>query len=184
MQAISLWQPWASLLAMGAKKIETRHWPYRNPKPALLAIHAALKWDRDLYDLCQVEPFARVLRANSVRFVERPKASSSVGPGRAMGLPQPALPFGAIVAVGRLRCCVPTEDFGSDPRCALLRTEQEIAFGDFALGRYAWVFDAVRPLNEPVPERGHQSLWSWEPNNEAAAIAAELGGVRYVARQA
>jgi hypothetical protein len=39
MKAISLWQPWASLMAMGLKKIETRSWPtkYRGP----LLIHAA-----------------------------------------------------------------------------------------------------------------------------------------------
>ena len=41
MKAISLWQPWASAMALGMKKIETRHWPtcYRGP----LLIHAAKK---------------------------------------------------------------------------------------------------------------------------------------------
>jgi hypothetical protein len=45
MRALSLWQPWASLIADGRKKIETRHWAmlYRGP----LAIHAAMKVDRD-----------------------------------------------------------------------------------------------------------------------------------------
>lgn len=39
LKALSLWQPWASLVAAGHKRIETRHWstPYRG----LLAIHAA-----------------------------------------------------------------------------------------------------------------------------------------------
>ena len=34
-----MWQPWASLIAIGAKQIETRHWPtkYRGP----IAIHTA-----------------------------------------------------------------------------------------------------------------------------------------------
>lgn len=38
-KAISLWQPWASLMATGVKLHETRHWPtaYRGP----IAIHAA-----------------------------------------------------------------------------------------------------------------------------------------------
>lgn len=27
MRAITLWQPWASLVAVGAKKYETRSWP-------------------------------------------------------------------------------------------------------------------------------------------------------------
>ena len=37
--ALSLWQPWASAIALGLKKIETRSWytPYRGP----LLIHAA-----------------------------------------------------------------------------------------------------------------------------------------------
>ena len=48
MKAISLWQPWASLMADGRKKIETRHW---HPPAWLLgqelAIHATMKVDRD-----------------------------------------------------------------------------------------------------------------------------------------
>ncbi len=39
MKAITLWQPWASMVAVGLKTYETRSWPttYRGP----LAIHAA-----------------------------------------------------------------------------------------------------------------------------------------------
>lgn len=45
MKALSLWQPWASAVALGWKKIETRHWStaYRGP----LAIHAAKRWTAD-----------------------------------------------------------------------------------------------------------------------------------------
>ena len=41
MKAISLWQPWASAMALGWKRNETRHWAtsYRGP----LLIHAAKK---------------------------------------------------------------------------------------------------------------------------------------------
>ena len=41
MKALSLWQPWASAMAFGIKKIETRSWftNYRGP----LLIHAAKK---------------------------------------------------------------------------------------------------------------------------------------------
>lgn len=44
MRAISLWQPWASLVAAGVKIHETRHWSttYRGP----IAIHAAKTIDR------------------------------------------------------------------------------------------------------------------------------------------
>jgi hypothetical protein len=54
MKAITVWQPWAALLACCAKKYETRSWAtnYRGP----IAIHAAKKpfntdpyFDRELY---------------------------------------------------------------------------------------------------------------------------------------
>jgi len=45
MRALSLWQPWASLIYDGRKTIETRHWEmlYRGP----LAIHAAKRIEKD-----------------------------------------------------------------------------------------------------------------------------------------
>ncbi len=45
MKAISIWQPWASLIAIGAKQIETRSWAtgYRG----LLVIHAAKRWEHE-----------------------------------------------------------------------------------------------------------------------------------------
>jgi hypothetical protein len=50
MKALSLWQPWATLVSIGAKRIETRSWPtkYRGP----LAIHAGLTRRRELDLLC------------------------------------------------------------------------------------------------------------------------------------
>jgi hypothetical protein len=48
MKAISLWQPWASLMADGRKEWETRHW--KGPDFLIgqrLAVHAAMKVDRD-----------------------------------------------------------------------------------------------------------------------------------------
>ena len=41
MKALTIMQPWASLIACGAKTIETRSWPtkYRGP----IAIHAGMK---------------------------------------------------------------------------------------------------------------------------------------------
>src|SRR5712671_3817606 len=47
MKAISLWQPWASLIACGAKPFETRHWaPPRELIGQSIAIHAAKKIDK------------------------------------------------------------------------------------------------------------------------------------------
>ena len=45
MKAISLWQPWASAIALGHKSIETRGWATRHRGP--IAIHAAKRWTAD-----------------------------------------------------------------------------------------------------------------------------------------
>ena len=52
MKAISLWQPWASAIALGMKRNETRHWhsSYRGP----LLIHAAKKKNKLPPDLIEV----------------------------------------------------------------------------------------------------------------------------------
>ena len=45
MKAPSLWQPWASAIAVGAKRVETRSWPtnYRGPLRPLGAIVATCR---------------------------------------------------------------------------------------------------------------------------------------------
>ena len=52
MKAISLWQPWASAIALGYKAIETRGWPTRHR--GAIAIHAAKRWTRDERDMAKM----------------------------------------------------------------------------------------------------------------------------------
>src|SRR5437660_12667474 len=55
--AISLWQPWASLIALGLKRFETRSWPLRKYSPRMsYAIHAAKRWTKAQRDLCEFDP--------------------------------------------------------------------------------------------------------------------------------
>lgn len=44
-KAITLWEPWATLMAYGLKEIETRSWYTKHRGP--LAIHAAKRWHDD-----------------------------------------------------------------------------------------------------------------------------------------
>ena len=145
MKALTLTQPWATLIAIGAKRIETRSWrtPYRGP----LAIHAAKGYPQWAKDLCYEEPFKTALRA----------------------YPGPPLPIGRILATCQLISCVPTDavfisDFGQfiegpDGRVAI--SEQEHCFGDYSPLRWAWLLDDVKPLPAPIPARGALSLWEW-----------------------
>lgn len=120
MRCITLWQPWASLVAIGAKTIETRSWgtSYRGP----LAIHAGQAWDGTLVRLCKSEPFAEVLEAAGL--CER-------GP---RGGWRTSLPFGKVVAIAQLVDVVPTGDVFTAGVWAGRDTPQERAFGDYADG--------------------------------------------------
>lgn len=63
---LSLWQPWATLIALGAKKIETRSWRPRLRIGQVIAIHAAKKWDSELKRLSSTEPFRTALDGHDI----------------------------------------------------------------------------------------------------------------------
>ncbi len=81
-RALSLAQPWASLVARDAKRVETRSW--RTRYRGLIAIHASRRFRAADRARCSFEPFA-----------------SSLGGAD--------LPLGAIVAVARIVDVLPVE---------------------------------------------------------------------------
>lgn len=158
MKALTLTQPWATLIALGAKTIETRSWAtaYRGP----LAIHAAkglgpVGGVNGLDELICSYPFWDPLYDAGVARTED-------------------LPLGAIVAVCNLIACYPTCGDGCyrdpDRRVVVRVLGQERAFGDYSPGRFAWLLAGIRALPEPIPCRGALGLW-----DIPAEIAAQLG---------
>lgn len=143
-KTISLWQPWASLVALGEKRIETRSWSTSHR--GQIAIHAAKTWSNELHGMCCRHPFDSVLGYASVCGVPSYVRHGRVNP----------LPFGAVLAVATLADCVPVERV----RDGLSLNER--AFGDYTTGRFAWLFEDVRPLSRPFPLKGHQGLFMAE----------------------
>jgi len=141
MKALSLYQPWAHLLSIGAKRYETRGWAtkYRGP----IAVHAAKRWTGRMAIQCYEEPFFTILSASGKRF---PTLLSK----RGVVLD---LDFGAVIAVAELVDCRPTTD--------LLREigHHEKAFGDFSHDRWAFEYANVRRLETPVPVTGRQGFF-------------------------
>ena len=143
MKAITIWQPWASLLVSGQKKYETRSWAtsYRGP----IAIHAAKRPVRrtigalvaDQGDGCTTLDYFEGL-------FMRPGALDE-------------LPTGAIVGKAILTRCNPINE-----AFVAKLTQKELALGDFTLGRYAWEFHMMLPVDPPVSARGMQGLWEWK----------------------
>jgi len=149
-KALTLTQPWATLVAIGAKRIETRSWrtAYRGP----LAIHAAKgfpKWARE---------FTTAPACYEAVMVH----STDVG--------SPAYPLGVVLATCRLIACIPTRDLQTnrlievDPVAHaedFHMTDQERAFGDYAPGRFAWLLTDIKPLPVPIHTTGALGLWEW-----------------------
>ena len=154
MKALTLTQPFASLIAIGAKCIETRDWrtSYRGP----LAIHAAKKTFDGYEDFVSEEPFFTPLY--EAGYCHWTRAD---------------LPLGAIVAVATLDGCYRTEDLRGDRPDLVPLHPQERAFGNYDDGRFGWYLRDVRRLPKPVPCRGYPSLWD-VPVDVAEQIERQL----------
>jgi hypothetical protein len=167
MKALSLTQPWATLVAVDAKRIETRSW--RTHYRGVVAIHASKAFPRDCRQLVAREPFYHaLLRAGSIAALPFPQRADDAPPP-AVAL---ALPLGAIIAVGRLVDVVPTYEFHLNGREL---SDHERAFGDYSSGRFAWMLAGVVRLARPVPCRGALGLWNVNASLENAVKAATIG---------
>lgn len=159
MKGVTLTQPWATLVALGAKTIETRSWrtTYRGP----LAIHAGMN------------------KTYMARLCGDPLFRDALG-----GMSPFELPRGVFVAVAQLVGLVETHVLDKADRSwawtspqgrfyEFNLTDQERAFGDYVPGRYAWLLSDVRPLATSIPCRGALGLWA-VPGDVAAQIEAVL----------
>lgn len=144
-KAITLTQPWATLVALGYKQVETRSWrtDYRGP----LVIHAAKsfpRWARDT--MIEDLHFAAALQ----------------------GFTANDLPRGAALCVVELLGCVPVTEspvWAEKVNFSLghKMSVSEIYFGDYAPdgGRYAWPMRLIEVFAEPIPCSGALGLWDW-----------------------
>jgi hypothetical protein len=67
MKAISIHQPWASLIAHGEKHYETRNWKPQHRGPII--IHASKSFSKAEQALLQTEPFKSVLARHGIESI-------------------------------------------------------------------------------------------------------------------
>lgn len=143
MKAISLWQPWASAIALGIKKNETRKW--RTNYLGEIAIHAALKetaelraiFDGLLHDHPEIEAAFKFAKQDDFH----------------------SLPFGSVVAVATIQS---SGDIFFYSGCSKV----ERALGDYSEGRFGWSLKEVKLLKQPVPCAGRQQMFYLTPQVE------------------
>ena len=152
MKAISIWQPWASLIVLGLKTIETRGWATSHREELL--IHASKRWSHGQLRL-------------QAEFVQRIR--HKLGPGHPRNLAfQESLPRGGIIGMVNLVACEPTID-----RLTVRPEDEDFLeriFGDFSAGRYGWHFARPCTFSPSIPMRGRQGIWDVQ-SEEVDAIA-------------
>jgi hypothetical protein len=142
MKVISLLQPWASLVVIGAKQIETRSWntKYRGP----LLIHASKKLTSEQVRLGQM---FNMNYGTSLGFIDD-------------------LPFGQIIGSVNLihvvesRYCFKDNEFVVNDITWKL-TDAERSFGDYSPGRYGWLLSNPVQFVTGIPAKGSLSLWEY-----------------------
>lgn len=133
MYAISLWQPWASFIAVGTKPFETRDWA--PPKWLIgkrIAVHAAKK----------------AVNADDREWARRHGCDD--------------LPLGAVVCTAILRGAYRMGIAQRVPGSAPLNIFKPDEFGDYSPGRWAWWLTDIEPVDPPAAARGMQGFWKWD----------------------
>jgi activating signal cointegrator 1 len=132
MKAISLWQPWASLIAIKAKKVETRSW-YTSYRGELLICAAKTVNSpyRDYYYSLPVIPM--ISETEPVPFEDLPRGK-------------------AVAKVQLIDCVKMTRKMINET------PENEKLVGDWKVGRFAMILDDIQAI-EPFYVKGQQGLF-------------------------
>ncbi|RCJ20111.1 hypothetical protein A6S26_05165 [Nostoc sp. ATCC 43529] len=141
MRAISLWQPWASLIPFGLKKYETRSWAtnYRGD----LLICSAKKQSRE-----QERIYDKILYKYQDQYPDLLIDDESVREWN-------DLPRGCVIAIVTLADCIQMTE-----ESITQHPEVEIDCGDWQVGRWAWKLENIRKIKEPFPVKGRQGFFS------------------------
>lgn len=140
MRALSLHQPWATLILLGVKTYETRDWAtsWRGP----LAIHAAKRWTRSSID--STRDLCAEALAYDPPYELRRRLEALYG--------EPAnCPLGCALGVVDLVAIHETNQWQPG--------KFQAEFGDFGPNRYAWKLANPRLLVAPLAFKGQQGIF-------------------------
>jgi activating signal cointegrator 1 len=158
-KALSLWQPWATLVVTGWKGVEVSGGA--TTETGLVAIHAT----------ASLPPLGR----QALEECTFQEALIHAFPKCGLGVTPTDLPYGAILGVAKLGGCkVMTQE-----RIDLRREFEpmEYAFGDYKPGRFEWHIERAHRFAEPIPCKGRQKLWEVRGAAADALADRQKGGL-------
>lgn len=148
MKVISLLQPYATLVVIGAKKIETRSWNTKFRGEIL--IHASKKWTKDQEKLLEDFYFGTALQDECGKI---------------------HIPCGKIIGkvniVDTFQFQEDTKDhlktyIDDDRKISWDLTDKEKAFGDYSPNRYGWLlYDPVQ-FAQSIAAKGQLGIWNYD----------------------
>lgn len=149
MKALTIWQPWASLIIAGAKPWEFRAWPaWSSVVGQRIVIHAGapMMEPAEISELIERlrgphHKLTGLLRAKALPILERAQREPKMFPRKhGLGTAKLGTPI--------LACDLWPEAFTSDSS----RRSQS---------NWAWPLTEIEPFEPPVPSRGAQGFWDW-----------------------
>jgi len=167
---VTLTEPWATLVVLGEKEWETRSWPtsFRGE----LLIQAAKSMPSWAQEAALREPFVSVLAKHGI---EMPRVEDAGGARGARRFP---FHFGSIIGAATLADTARTEAVAEQLRkLGTQRALNELAFGDYVEGRWAFRFTKPKRFAAPAFVRGSLGIWRLPKNTETAEqVRGQLEG--------
>lgn len=152
-KALSMHQPFASLVPVGAKIYETRSW--------------ATGYRGELL-ICSTKNFKAAMQGwNSSPIIQSALSLSGFTQWQ-------DLPFGKAIALVYLEECISTTKLAelfAKGQFNRFRTTNELYYGNYEPGRYAFKLSIIRPIKDPFPVIGRQRLFEVKlPENFEAML--------------
>lgn len=162
MKALTIWQPWASLVMIGAKPYEFRRWDYRERERSLegqrIVIHAG----------------ARPVHPNEIHdLIQRCSEYRGVGSGLRGEIALPLLTrirdAHRCRGVVELSAGLGTAILGQPRRCTDLFRGKVADSDRIDHHMWAWPLTDIQPFDVPIAAKGAQGFWNWPFKAEARA---------------
>ncbi|MDE2467549.1 MAG: ASCH domain-containing protein [Bradyrhizobium sp.] len=160
MKALTIYQPWASLIMVGAKPFEFRRWDYSVRYAALvgkrIVVHASARPIKpvEIEDIFErMEDGESSLRDE----IARPLLERLRDAYKCQGILELSAGLGTAI-IGKPRSV--TNMFRGTPAADSDRLDHSL---------YGWPLTDIQPFEHPRPCRGAQGFWNWPTDLEASS---------------